>query len=33
MRRSETSVMPEGLGFTLSREEFRDLLAFLKALR
>jgi putative membrane-bound dehydrogenase-like protein len=33
VRRSETSVMPEGLGFALSREEFRDLLAFLKALR
>jgi putative heme-binding domain-containing protein len=33
VRRSETSVMPEGLGSALSREEFRDLLAFLKALR
>jgi putative heme-binding domain-containing protein len=33
VRRSETSIMPEGLAFALSREEFRDLLAFLKALR
>jgi putative heme-binding domain-containing protein len=33
VRRSETSIMPEGLGFALSREEFRDPLAFLKALR
>jgi putative membrane-bound dehydrogenase-like protein len=33
VRRSETSVMPDGLGFAVSREEFRDLLAFLKALR
>jgi putative heme-binding domain-containing protein len=33
VRRSETSVMPEGLGLALTREEFRDLLAFLKARR
>src|SRR5262249_24463159 len=33
VRRSETSVMPEGLGFALSREEVRDLLAFLTSLR
>jgi putative heme-binding domain-containing protein len=33
VRRSETSVMPEGLGSALSREEFRDLVAFLQALR
>jgi putative heme-binding domain-containing protein len=33
VRRSETSLMPEGPGFALSREELRDLLAFLKALR
>jgi putative heme-binding domain-containing protein len=33
VRRSETSVMPEGLGLALTRQELRDLLAFLKALR
>jgi putative heme-binding domain-containing protein len=31
MRRSETSLMPEGLGRALTREEFRDLLAFLQS--
>jgi len=33
MKRSETSVMPEGLERALTAEEFRDLLAFLKSLR
>jgi putative heme-binding domain-containing protein len=33
VRRSETSVMPDGLVSAMSREELRDLLAFLKALR
>jgi putative heme-binding domain-containing protein len=33
VRRSETSMMPEGLGFALSHAELRDLLAFLKATR
>jgi putative heme-binding domain-containing protein len=31
MRRSETSMMPEGLSRALTREEFRDLLAFLRS--
>jgi putative heme-binding domain-containing protein len=31
LRRSETSPMPEGLGRALTREEFRDLLAFLRS--
>ena len=31
MRRSETSLMPEGLGRALTREEFSDLLAFLQS--
>jgi putative heme-binding domain-containing protein len=33
IRRSERSVMPEGLDRTMSRDELRDLLAFLKAQR
>jgi putative membrane-bound dehydrogenase-like protein len=33
VRRSETPLMPDGLGNAMSREEFRDLLAFLKSLR
>ena len=33
MRRSETSLMPEGLANVLSRDELRDLLAFLAAQR
>jgi putative heme-binding domain-containing protein len=33
MRRSNTSIMPEGLEFGLSREEFGDLLAFLQSLK
>jgi hypothetical protein len=33
MRRSETSIMPEGLVNVLSREELRDLLAYLAAQR
>jgi hypothetical protein len=31
VRRSETSMMPEGLSRVLTREEFRDLLAFLRS--
>jgi putative heme-binding domain-containing protein len=31
LRRSETSLMPEGLGRVLTREELKDLLAFLQA--
>jgi putative heme-binding domain-containing protein len=31
LRRSETSLMPEGLGRALTREELRDLLAFLRS--
>jgi putative heme-binding domain-containing protein len=33
MRRSSVSLMPEGLERNLTREEFRDLLAFLQSLR
>ena len=31
LRRSETSLMPEGLEGALTRDEFRDLLAFLRS--
>ena len=31
LRRSETSLMPDGLGRALTREEFSDLLAFLRS--
>jgi putative heme-binding domain-containing protein len=33
LSRTETSLMPEGLGRSLTRDEFRDLLAFLQAQR
>lgn len=33
MRRRSTSVMPEGLDAVLTREELRDLLAFLQSLK
>jgi hypothetical protein len=33
MRRATTSIMPEGLERALSRDELRDLLAFLQGLR
>ena len=33
LRRSATSLMPEGLERTMTREKFRDLLAFLCGLR
>jgi putative heme-binding domain-containing protein len=33
LRRAETSLMPEGLGLALTREELRDLLAFLRSQR
>jgi len=33
MQRQPTSLMPEGLERTLTRDEFRDLLAFLQSLK
>jgi hypothetical protein len=33
MRRASLSLMPEGLDRALSRDEFRDLLAFLQSLK
>jgi putative heme-binding domain-containing protein len=33
MRRQPTSIMPEGFGRTLSRDQMKDLLAFLQSLR
>jgi putative membrane-bound dehydrogenase-like protein len=33
MRRQSTSIMPEGFGRTLTRDQLRDLLAFLQALK
>jgi putative heme-binding domain-containing protein len=33
LRRQETSLMPEGLERALTKEEFRDLLAFLLSLK